>query len=74
MSSRLSLPRLKRVSAISALTALGLFMSGCKSWLDGFQSTLSVDGPVARSQRDLFYTTCYVTFAVFLVVGGVLVL
>jgi cytochrome c oxidase subunit 2 len=47
-------------------------LSGCKSWLDGFQSTLSVDGPVARSQRDLFYTTCYVTFAIFLVVGGVL--
>ncbi len=72
MSSRLFLPRLKRVSAISALTALGLFLSGCKSWLDGFQSTLTVGGPVARAQRDLFYTTCYVTFAIFLVVGGVL--
>ena len=72
LSSRLSLSRLKRVSAITALAALSLLLSGCKSWLDGFQSTLSVDGPVARSQRQLFYTTCYVTFAIFLVVGGVL--
>jgi len=72
MSSRPFLPRLKRAGAISALAVLGLLLSGCRSWLDGFQSTLSVDGPVARSQRALFYTTCYVTFAIFLVVGGVL--
>ena len=72
MASRPFLPWLKRVGAILALAGLGLSLSGCKSWLDGFQSTLSVDGPVARSQRDLFYTTCYVTFAIFLVVGGVL--
>ena len=72
MASRQSLSSLHRVGAIATLAGLGLSLSGCKSWLDGFQSTLSVDGPVARAQRDLFYTTCYVTFAIFLVVAGVL--
>ena len=72
MSSRRSSSRFKRFRASIALAVLGLWLSGCRSWLDGFQSTLSVDGPVARSQRQLFYTTCYVTFAIFLVVGGVL--
>jgi cytochrome c oxidase subunit 2 len=72
MPSRLPSFRFKPFRASIALAGLGLWLSGCRSWLDGFQSTLSVDGPVARSQRDLFYTTCYVTFAIFLVVGGVL--
>jgi cytochrome c oxidase subunit 2 len=72
MSSRQSSSRFKRFCASISLAVLGLWLTGCRSWLDGFQSTLSVDGPVARSQRQLFYTTCYVTFAIFLVVGGVL--
>ena len=72
MPSRLPSFRFKPFRASIALAGLGLWLSGCRSWLDGFQSTLSVDGPVARSQRQLFYTTCYVTFAIFLIVGGVL--
>ena len=45
-----------------------------QSWLglDGKQSTFAVDGPVARDQLQLFYITCYVTFFIFVVVGGVL--
>jgi len=44
------------------------------SWLglDGKQSTMIVDGPVARDQLRLFYITCWVTLFLFLVVGGVL--
>lgn len=55
---------------------LGIFLlCGC-NWdfwrMDGHQSTIFVDGPVARRQRDLFYVTCYVTFAIFIIVGSVL--
>ena len=40
--------------------------------MDGHQSTIVVDGPVARSQNTVFYVTCWVTFAIFILVGGVL--
>ena len=40
--------------------------------MDGHQSTLDVAGPVARTQRDLFYVTCGVTFVIFILVGSVL--
>ena len=57
-----------------ALGAVAL-LSGCdlNFWrMDGHQSTIDVEGPVARSQLDVFYVTCWVTLALFLVVGGVL--
>ena len=46
-------------------------MSGC-FWLDGPQSTFDPNGPVARRQMELFYTTCWVSLFIFVVVGGVL--
>src|SRR5436305_8772695 len=52
-----------------------LLFGGCdlNFWrMDGHQSSIVVDGPVARSQRDLFYVTCWVTFVIFVLVGGVL--
>ncbi len=53
-----------------------LAVSGCswQSWLglDGKQSTFDVQGPVARTQLNLFYVTCWVTFAIFVIVAGVL--
>jgi cytochrome c oxidase subunit 2 len=58
-----------------ALGGLAL-LAGCdlNHWLgiDGHQSTTVVDGPVARSQRDVFYVTCWVTFVIFILVGAVL--
>jgi cytochrome c oxidase subunit 2 len=51
------------------LLAALLLLPGCSFWLDGPQSTIQVDGPVARAQRDLFFTTCYVTLGIFLAVG-----
>jgi cytochrome c oxidase subunit 2 len=55
-----------------ALSGL-LLLSGCQ-WmrLDGRQSTMSVEGPVARTQLNLFYTTCWVTLVIFIIVGSIL--
>jgi cytochrome c oxidase subunit 2 len=57
--------------------ALGgtLLLAGCdfNFWkMDGPQSTLNVAGPVARSQLELFYVTCWVTFGIFAIVAAVL--
>lgn len=62
------------VRAAMALGTVAL-LTGCdlNFWrMDGHQSTISVAGPVARSQRDLFYVTCWVTLVIFIIVGGVL--
>ena len=40
--------------------------------MDGHQSTIVVDGPVARSQTSVFFVTCWVTFVIFILVGGAL--
>ena len=58
------LPTLTRwVRASIALTGLAL-LSGCDKlnfWrMDGHQSTIVVDGPVAREQLYIFYVTCWV--------------
>lgn len=59
------------------LLALGglALLSGCdlNFWtMKGHQSTMVVDGPVARSQLHVFMVTVWVTFVIFLVVGSVL--
>ncbi|MEY4939840.1 MAG: hypothetical protein RIQ93_1575 [Verrucomicrobiota bacterium] len=40
--------------------------------MDGHQSTMVVDGPIAREQLRIFYVTCWVTLVIFLIVGAVL--
>jgi cytochrome c oxidase subunit II len=55
--------------------AASMLLSGCdfNFWrMDGHQSTIVVEGPVARSQLDVFYMTCWVTFIIFILVGGTL--
>ena len=57
-----------------ALGALAL-LTGCdyNFWrMDGHQSTINVAGPVARSQLEVFYVTCWVTLVIFILVGSVL--
>jgi cytochrome c oxidase subunit 2 len=65
---------LRRGRAAIALAGL-LLLTGCdfNFWrMDGHQSTIAVDGPVARAQLEVFYTTCWVTLFIFIVVGAVL--
>ncbi|MBI4624034.1 MAG: cytochrome c oxidase subunit II [Verrucomicrobia bacterium] len=57
-----------------ALAGLAL-LTGCdfNFWrMDGHQSTIVVDGPVARAQLEVFYVTCWVTLFIFIIVGAVL--
>ncbi len=71
-----SLPTSARwVRAAAALTGLVL-LSGCEKinfWrMDGHQSTIVVDGPVAREQLQIFYVTCWVSLVIFIIVAAVL--
>ncbi len=60
--------------SLAAVTGLAL-LTGCdfNFWrMDGHQSTIVVDGPVAKSQLEVFYVTCWVTLVIFVIVGSVL--
>jgi cytochrome c oxidase subunit 2 len=70
-----SVPTLRRAATALAVLALPLFTGG---WSDsilptkGPQSTFDVQGPVAKTQLDVFYVTVWVTLAIFVVVAAVL--
>jgi cytochrome c oxidase subunit 2 len=68
-----TLTRLGRAAA--ALAGLAL-LSGCdfNAWwrMDGHQSTINVDGTVARQQLHVFYVTCWVSLVIFVIVAAVL--
>ncbi len=49
-----------------------LFFGGWLNWLTGPQSTIDVAGPVAESQRHVFYVTVWVTGIIFVLVASVL--
>lgn len=57
-----------------ALALAGVtLLAGCNWWqMDGHQSTIAVEGPVAREQLRIFYITCWVSLFIFIVVGAVL--
>ncbi|MBL9188702.1 MAG: cytochrome c oxidase subunit II [Opitutaceae bacterium] len=65
-----------RYGRAAAALAGVLLLAGCDKinfWrMDGHQSTIVVDGPVAREQLDLFIITCWVSLVIFIVVGAVL--
>ena len=68
--ARKSLARWGR--ALAALTGL-MLLTGCEWWrMDGHQSTITVEGPVAREQLEVFYVTCWVSLVIFILVGSVL--
>ena len=73
-----------RLPSLSTLARLGCgalalgsiaLLTGCdlNFWrMDGPQSTIVVDGPVARAQLHVFYVTCWVTFVIFVLVASTL--
>lgn len=63
--------RISRYALVALALAGSALMSGCL-WLDGPQSTFDTSGPVARSQLDLFYVTCWVSLVLFILVGSAL--
>lgn len=71
-----SLPkRLATASRLTLTAASLLLLAGCKLnfWqMDGHQTTMVTSGPVAQSQLDVFYVTCWVTLVIFVLVGSVL--
>lgn len=69
------LPSLSRWGRASAAFAGLALLTGCDLnffRMDGHQSTIKVDGVVAREQLELFYVTCWVSLVIFLIVGAVL--
>ncbi|MBS0664055.1 MAG: cytochrome c oxidase subunit II [Verrucomicrobia bacterium] len=69
------LPHFTRWGRAAVLAGATLLLTGCdlNFWrMDGHQSTIVVNGPVARSQLDVFYTTVAVTMVIFVIVGSVL--
>ena len=69
------LPSLNRWGrAFFAFAGLAL-LTGCDLnffRMDGHQSTINVDGVVAREQVEIFYVTCWVSLVIFIIVGSVL--
>ncbi len=64
----------RRGRILLALGGLAL-LTGCNLdfWtMKGHQSTIAVDGPVAKSQLGVFLVTCWVTLVIFIIVGSVL--
>ena len=58
------------VWAFLALGSGSLLRASDTNWLvmDGHQSTIFTEGPVAQSQTSLFFVTCWVTLFVFVIV------
>jgi cytochrome c oxidase subunit 2 len=62
---------LQRFLNACLLILLPVFLGGW-SWTEGPQSTFQTEGPVAKSQLQVFYTTLWVTGIIFVLVAGVL--
>jgi len=63
--------RFPRFLELLVLTALPILLGGW-SWTQGPQSTFDTQGPVAKSQLQVFYTTLWVTGIIFVLVASVL--
>ncbi len=69
-----SLFRLLKTRALScaAVAVMPLLFGGWFNWLTGPQSTFDTQGPVAKSQLDVFYVTLWVTGITFVIVVSIL--
>ncbi len=62
----------RRALPAAAVAVIPLFTGGWLNWLTGPQSTFDTKGPVAQSQLDVFYATCWVTGITFVIVAGIM--
>jgi cytochrome c oxidase subunit 2 len=60
----------RRALPAGAVASIPLFTGGWLNWLTGPQSTFDTHGPVASSQLDVFYATCWVTGITFVIVAS----
>ena len=66
-------PNLRRVLTAFAVAITPLFTGGWTwNWLEGHQSTLQTEGPVAQAQAQVFYVTVWVTTIIFVIVASTL--
>lgn len=68
-------PIVRRLGRVAFALAALMLLAGCdiNFWrMSGPQSTIVVDGPVAREQLKIFYVTCWVSLVIFILVGSVL--
>ena len=63
---------MRRILPCASVAIMPLFFGGWLNWLTGPQSTIDVAGPVAESQRHVFYVTVWVTGIIFVLVASVL--
>ncbi len=63
---------LRRLAIAASVASLPIVNGGWKWFLDGPQSTLHVNGPVAAEQAKVFYVTVWVTAVIFVIVASVL--
>jgi cytochrome c oxidase subunit 2 len=64
-------PLQRRALSCVAVAAMPLFFGGWFKWLTGPQSTFDTQGPVAKSQLDVFYVTLWVTGITFVIVASI---
>lgn len=62
----------RRALSCAAVAAMPLLFGGWFNWLTGPQSTFDTQGPVAKSQLDVFYVTLWVTGITFVIVVSIL--
>ena len=65
-------PFQRRALSCAAVAAMPLFFGGWFKWLTGPQSTFDTQGPVAKSQLDVFYVTVWVTGITFVIVAAIM--
>jgi len=62
----------RRVLPCAAVSVMPLFFGGWFKWLSGPQSTFDTQGPVAKAQLEVFYTTLWVTGITFVIVASIM--
>lgn len=62
----------RRALSCAVVAAMPFLFGGWFNWLTGPQSTFDTQGPVAKSQLEVFYVTLWVTGITFVIVAGLI--